>query len=121
MSTFWDELKKLLPAIEMAGNIALLASGVGAGVEPLVAGLEAATLPLIQSIGTPQTVSTQLVTFYGTAIGVLTTLKTVKGLPADTLGKIDAYIVAAEAGTAEYVQAGTGFDPANYAPVSPIL
>lgn len=117
---FWATLKTLLPAIEMAGDVALLASGVGAGIEPLVAGLEQATLPLIQSIGTTQATSTTLATFYGTAIGVLTTLKAVPGLPAATLAEIDGYIVAAEAGTAQYVQAQSGFNPANYAPVQPI-
>lgn len=120
-SGFWAELKTLLPAIEMAGNIALLASGGGAGVEPLVANLEKATLPLIQSIGTPQTASTEIMTFYGTAIGVLTTLKTVPGLPAATLTEIDGYIIGAQAGTAQFVQAQSGFNPANYTPVAPIV
>jgi hypothetical protein len=119
-SGFWATLKQLLPAIEMAGNVALLASGVGAGVEPLVSGLESATLPLIQSIGTQQTASTELVTFYGTVIGVLGTLKTIPGLPTATLTEINGYILAAEAGTAQYVQAQSGFVPANYSPVTPI-
>src|ERR1019366_7083774 len=48
-STFWTNLKQWLPAIELAGNVALLASGLGAVYEPLVAGLEAATNPLIQA------------------------------------------------------------------------
>lgn len=120
MSAFWDEVKKLLPAIELAGNVALLASGVGAGIEPLVASLEAAVNPALQSIGTAQTTANTVMTIYATIIGVLTTLKQVPNLPADTLAQIDAYLVAAQSGTASYLQAQQGFNPANYTPVVPI-
>ena len=119
-TTFWQKLKTILPAIEMAGNVALLASGVGAGFEPLVASLETAVNPLIQSIGTPQTVTSDLMNVYATIIGVLTTLKAVPGLPAATLSEINGYIMAAENGTAAYTQAQSGYNPANYQPVVPI-
>ena len=119
-NTFWSTLKSWLPAIEMAGNVALLASGIGAGFEPLVAGLENAANPLLQSIGTAQPVTSTILTLYATIIGVLTTLQAVPGLPAATLAEIAAYITAAQAGTAAYVQAESGFNPANYAPVTPI-
>lgn len=119
-SGFWSTFKTLLPAIEMAGNIALLASGVGAGFEPLIAGLEQATQPLIQSLGTKQPAPTEMLTFYGAAIGVLTTLKSLPGVPASTLTEIDDYLIAAEAGTGMYFQAQHGFDAANYQPVQPI-
>jgi hypothetical protein len=117
---FWAHFKQLLPALEMAGNVALLASGVGAGFEPLVAGLENAANPLLQQIGTAQPVTSTILTLYATIIGVLTTLQAVPGLPAATLAEITAYITAAQAGTAAYVQAESGFNPANYAPVTPI-
>ncbi|HWF62967.1 MAG TPA: hypothetical protein VN666_22025 [Nitrospira sp.] len=117
---FWAHLKQLLPAIELAGNVALLASGVGAPFEPLVASLEAAVNPALQSIGTPQTASTTILTIYATIIGVLTTLKATPGLPAATLAEIDGYVVAAQAGTSGYIQAQSGFDPNNYKPVEPI-
>ena len=118
-TTFWSKLKAILPAIEMAGNIALLATPF-AGFEPLVAGLETATQSLVQSIGSGNTPQQELMILYGTSIGVLTTLKGQPGLPAATLTEIDGYIVAAEAGTAGYVQAESGFNPASYAPVTPI-
>jgi hypothetical protein len=117
---FWAHLKVLLPAIEMAGNVALLASGVGAPFEPLVAALENATQSAVQSIGEPQTVSTTLMTIYATIIAVLTTLKTVPGLPAATLTTIEGYITAAQNGTAGYVQAQSGYDASLYTPVTPI-
>ena len=104
----------------MAGNVALLATGVGAGFEPLVANLENAVNPLLQSVGTAQPITSTLMTVYATIIGVLTTLKSTPGLPAATLAQIDEYITAAQSATAAYVQAESGFNPANYAPVTPI-
>ena len=119
-STFWTKLKALLPAIELAGNIALLASGVGAPFEPLVASLENATNPLLQSLGSGNSTQQEMLVFYATAIGILTTLKATPGLPAATLASIDGYITAAQAGTAEYIQAESGYNPALYTPVTPI-
>ncbi len=116
---FWATLKSLLSVIELAGNVALMATGLGA-VEPLVASLESAVNPLLQSIGTKQTVATEVMNVYATIIGVLTTLKAVPGLPAATLTQIDGYMTAAQAGTAGYLQGQTGFNPANYQPVTPI-
>jgi hypothetical protein len=120
LSTFWSKLKQFLPAIELAGNVALLATGIGAGVEPLVASLEQAVNPLLQSIGTQQPISSTIMTVYATIIGVLTTLKATPGLPAATLSQIAGYIIAAQDGTAGYLQAESGFNPANYTPVTPI-
>lgn len=116
---FWAKLKTLLPAIELAGNIALLATPF-AGFEPLIAKLEDATQPLVQSIGSGNTTEQEVIVLYGTAIGVLTTLKAQPNLPQATLTQIDAYITAAEAGTAAYIQAESGFNPALYTPVQPI-
>ena len=120
-SGFWAEFKSILPAIELAGNVAisLLVPG-GAALAPLLTGLEGAVNPLIQSIGTKASVSTEIMTVYATTIGVLTTLKQTPGLPAATLTEIDGYITAAQNGTAAYLQAQNGFDPASYQPVTPI-
>lgn len=120
LNTFWTKLKTLLPAIEMAGNIALLASGVGAPFEPLVAQLENAANPLLQSIGSGNSSQQEIMVFYATAIGVLTTMKGTAGLPASTISEIDGYILAAQNGTAAYIQAESGFNPALYQPVTPI-
>jgi len=118
--SFWDQLKPLLPVIEQATNVGLLASGFGAPFVPLIAGLENATQALVQSIGTKPSVQNEVMAIYGAMIGILGTLKQTPGLPAPTLQKINEYILAAEDGTAAYIQAGTGFNPANYTPVTPI-
>jgi hypothetical protein len=119
-TTFWTKLKGILPAIELAGNVALLASGLGAPFEPLVASLETATNPLLQSIGSGNSTLQEMPIFYSTAIGVLTAMKQTPGLPAATLSAIDAYLTAAENGTAAYTRAQTGYNPGLYAPVAPI-
>ena len=118
--TLWLKLKHLLPAIEMAGNVVLLATPF-AGFEPLVAGIENATQSLVQSIGTTQTPSSLLMSLYGALIGTLTILKAQPNLPAETLAEINGYLVAAEAATAAWVQAESGFDASLYTPVSPIV
>ena len=106
---FWANFKNILPAIELAGNVAisLLVPG-GVALAPLLAGLENAVNPLIQSIGTKASVSSEIMTVYATIIGVLTTLK------------IEGYIVAAQNGTGAYIEAESGFNPALYSPVTPI-
>ena len=114
--------KSLISVIELAGNTALsiLIPG-GAAFAPLLAGLEAAVNPLLQSIGTKPSVSVEIMNVYATIIGILTTLKQTPGLPAATLAKIDEYVTAAQNGTAAYLQASQGFNPANYAPVAAIV
>ncbi len=121
MSTFWDKLKPLLPAIELAGNVVLLTSGFGAAFVPLVTQIENAVNPALQAIGTSQTPTDALMTIYATIIGVLTVLKATPGLPQAELAQIDGYLTAAQAGTAAYIQAESGFNAANYSPVSPIV
>lgn len=113
--------KSLMSVVELAGNVAvgILVPG-GAAFVPLISGLENALNPLLQSIGTKPSVSAEVMTVYGTIIGILTTLKQTPGLPADTLAKVDEYLIAAQNGTAAYLQASQGFNPANYAPVTPI-
>jgi hypothetical protein len=122
LTGFWANFKTILPAIELAGNVAisLLVPG-GAALAPLLTGLESAVNPLLQSIGTQPTVSSEIMTVYATIIGVLTTLKATPGLPAATLAEIDGYIVAAQNGTAAYLQAESGYNPALYTPVTPIM
>jgi hypothetical protein len=119
---FWANFKTILPAIELAGNVAvsLLVPG-GVALAPLLSGLENAVNPLIQSIGTKASVSSEIMTVYATIIGVLTTLKATPGLPAATLAEIEGYITAAQNGTSAYIQAESGFNPALYQPVSPIV
>lgn len=116
---FWAHLKALLPAIEQATNVALMLTPL-AGFEPLIAGLESAVTPAIQSIGSGQTVPATIMSVYAATIGVLETLKATPGLPAATLAEVESYITASQAGVAGYMQAQSGFNPANYTPVTPI-
>ena len=120
-NTFWTTLKSLLGPIELAGNVAveLLVPG-GAALAPLLTGLENAVNPLLQSIGTKPTLVSEVMTVYATLIGVLTTLQATPGLPASTLATINGYITAAQQGTAQYIQAQTGFNAALYTQVTPI-
>lgn len=112
----------LIGVIELAGNVAttVLIPG-GASLAPLEASLEQAINPLLMAIGTHQTAGSTIITVYGTIIGILTTLKNVPGTPADTLAKIDAYLIAAQNGTAAYLQASQGYDPSLFQPVTPIV
>ena len=121
-SGFWATLKTILPAIELAGNVAitLLIPG-GVALAPLLAGLENAVNPLLQSIGTKPSVQSEIMNVYATIIGVLTVLKATPGLPATLLAEINGYIIAAQNGTAAYMEAESGFNPALYTPVSPIV
>lgn len=113
--------KALMNVIELAGNVAVstLIPG-GAAFAPLLASLEAAVNPLLQSIGTKPSVSSEVMTVYGTIIGILTTLKNTPGLPTATLATIDSYITAAQNGTSSYLLSSQGFDPAQFAAVTPI-
>lgn len=114
--------KSLINVVELAGNTALtfLIPG-GAAVAALAASLENAINPLLQSIGTKPSVATEILTVYATIIGILTTLKAQPGLPATELATIDAYMISAQNGTATYIQAQSGYNPANYTPVTPIV
>jgi hypothetical protein len=90
-------------------------------VAALAASLENAINPLLQNIGTKPSVATEILTVYATIIGILTTLKAQPGLPATELATIDAYMISAQNGTATYIQAQSGYNPANYTPVAPIV
>ena len=119
-STF--DWKSLISVVEMAGNVAtgILIPG-GAAFAPLLISLEAAVNPLLLSIGTKPSVSTEVMNAYGTIIGILTTLKQIPSLAPETIAKVDGYMIAAQNGTASYLQASQGFNPANEAQVTPIV
>lgn len=111
----------LLGVIESAGNTAteLLIPG-GAAFEPLLAELEGAVNPLLLSIGTKQTTTSEAMIAFGTTIGILNILKNKPGVPANLLAKIDEYLAASQAGLAAYLLASKGFDASEFAPVTPI-
>lgn len=114
--------KSLLGVVELAGNtaVSILIPG-GAALAPLLSSLETSINPLLQSIGTKPSVSSEVMTVYGTIIGILTTLKQIPNLPADTIAKVDGYLIAAQNGTASYLQASQGYNAAMFAPVTAIV
>ena len=117
---FWANFKTWIPAIELAGNVALTLTGFGAAFVPLVTQIENAVNPALQSIGTGSSATSVVMTIYATIIGVLTVLKATPNLPAALIAEIDGWVTAAEAGTAGYITAQSGFNPQNYLPVTPI-
>lgn len=113
--------KSLLSVIELAANTAIgvLIPG-GVAWAPLLASLENSVNPLLQTIGTKPSVSSEIMTVYGTVIGILTTLKAQPNLPSATLTLIDQYLIAAQNGTSSYLLTSQGFDPSQFQPVTPI-
>lgn len=111
----------LLGVIEAAGNtaVSLLIPG-GPAFAPLLADLEGAVNPLLQSIGTKQTTSSEAMIAFGTTIGILNILKNKPGMPQADLAKVDEYLSAASAGLVAYLLAAKGFDATQFAPVAPI-
>jgi hypothetical protein len=116
--------KSLIPVFETAGNIAELAIPGGAALIPLTQAAESAINPIIAKIGTAQSaadVTAEVMSFYGTALAALLLIQQKGGLDAATSAKIQEYIQAAQAGMTAWLQAQAGFNPANYAPVTPIV
>lgn len=112
----------LIPIFEMAGNIALVASGVGAPFVPLANAVETALNPLLTTLGSGQKVdvTNEVMLAYGVGIATLTAMKQTTGIDPALLTKIEGYIIAAENASAAYIKAGQGFDPTTFAPVTPI-
>jgi hypothetical protein len=113
--------KLLLGVLESAGNtaVSVLIPG-GAAFAPLIMALEQAVNPLINSIGQKSSTTSEVMTVFGTTIGILNILKAQPGLPAATLAKVEEYLSSAQAGLAAYVTASNGFEAAQFAPVTPI-
>ncbi len=112
--------KALIPILEGAGNIAELLIPGGAAFIPLTTSLENAVNPLLASVGAGNTPTQEVMAAYGAMIGILTALEQNTKLDPATLAKVEAYLVAAQAGLAAYVTAGSGYNPALYVPVAPI-
>ena len=113
--------KSLIQPLELASNIALtLFVPGGATYAPLVAALENAINPLLQSIGTKPDVTNEVMAVYGTVIAALQIAKQAKGLDQATLDKINEYLGATMDAMAAYIKAGKGYDPSLYGPVNPI-
>ena len=87
----------------------------------LAAQIEAAFGPLIAGLLNHQGKAADVLAAYGAIIGLLTSLKGSTKLDAATIDKINEYIMAAQNGTAGYLQAGKGYDPSLYQPTTPIV
>lgn len=113
-----------LPLLQFAVNsiLAVLSQTktIPDGSVNLATQIEAAFGPLIAGLLSHQGTASDVLAAYGAVIGLLTSLKGNKAFNADTIDKIDEYILAAQNGTAGYIQAGKGFDPSLYGPTNPI-
>ncbi len=110
----------LIPIFELAGNTAAILIPGGAAFAPLLAQLEQAFNPLLMSIGTRQSTQTTILAVYGAIIGILSALQQTGKLAPDVAAKVTAYLNAAQKAVSGYMQAQSGFNPANYTPVEPI-
>jgi hypothetical protein len=114
----------LLPLFELAANTTLTvlsASGVTpANSAVLASGVESAINPLISKLQSGAAVTTDVMAGYGAMIGVLNSLKQNTGLDADTLAKINTYLVAAQDATTGFLTASKGLDLSKLTPVEPV-
>lgn len=112
---------QIISLIELAANVTLAAIPVTSAFAPLAAALEAGINPLIASIQTGATKTTDILAGYGALIALITTLKQQTGLSPELLAKLEEYTVAAQNGTVATIAAQTkGYDPSQLTPVQPI-
>lgn len=107
--------------IELAANITLAAIPVTSAFAPLAAALEAGINPLISSIQSGATTTTDVLAGYGAMIALITTLKKSTGIDPTVLAKLDEYLTAAQNGTVDALAVSVkGYDPTQLTPVTPI-
>jgi hypothetical protein len=112
---------QLVSLIELALNVTLAAIPATTAFAPLAAGIEAAANPLVASIATGATKTTDVLAGFATVIAVITALKQQTGIAPAVLAKLDEYLVAAQNGTVAALTAHTaGYDASQLAPVTPI-
>jgi len=112
---------QLISLIELALNVTLAAIPQTTAFAPLAAGLEAAANPLIASIQTGATKTTDVLAGFATVIALITTLKQETGISPAVSAKLDEYLVAAQNGTVAALAAHTaGYDAGQLSPVTPI-
>ncbi len=123
MAIDWQVVTSLA---ELGGNVALTALGAN-GVIPsnsavIASGVEAAINPLLAAIQGKATAATDIQAGYGALIGGLSILKTQTGIDPALLAKIDEYLSAAQAGLAAYMTEQAGFNASLFvvnAPLTP--
>lgn len=112
---------QILALIELAANITLTAIPVTSAFAPLAAALEAGINPLIASIQAGSTKTSDIMAGYGALIALIGTLEAQTNLDPAVLGKLDEYATAAQQGTVAALAASTkGYDPAQLTPVAPL-
>lgn len=113
------------PVIEGFANLALVGLQAG-GVVPvgssqIAAVLEQSINNLIAQQQSPSTSTDQTVlNAYAVLIAGFKAYQIASANNSALVKKIGVYLDATEAGLAGYVQAGAGFDPANYQPIPPV-
>jgi hypothetical protein len=107
--------------LELAANVTLTAIPATTAFVPLITGLEAGINPLLTSLTTGSSTTTDVLAGYGALIAVITTLKATTGIDPTVLAKLDEYLTAAQNGTAAALAVATaGYNAAQLAPVTPI-
>ncbi len=110
---------QIIALIELAANVTLTAIPITSAFAPLAAALEAGINPLIASIQAGSTKTTDILAGYGALIALITTLKTQTNIAPEVLAKLDEYARAAQNGTVAAITASVkGYDPTALSPVS---
>lgn len=112
---------QIIALIELAANVTLTAIPVTSAFAPLAAALEAGINPLIASIQAGDTKTQDILAGYASMIALIQTLKAQTGIAPEVLAKLDEYLTAAQNGTVAALAAQTkGYDPSQLTPVTPI-
>lgn len=112
---------QIIALIELAANVTLTAIPQTAAFAPLAAALEAGINPLIASIQAGNTKTADILAGFAAMSALINTLKQQTNLDPAVLAKLDEYDTAAKNGMVAALAAGTkGYDPSQLTPVAPI-
>lgn len=110
---------QVIALIELAANVTLAAIPVTAAFAPLATALEAGINPLIASLMSGSTTTTNVLAGFGAMIALINTLKSVPGIDPTVVAKLDVYLTAAQYGlTASLAVASKGYDASQLTPVT---
>ncbi len=112
---------QIVSLIELAANVTLAAVPQTSAFAPLASALEAGINPLIASIQAGSTKTQDILAGYGAMIALIQTLKSQTGISPELLAKLEEYLKAAQNGTVAAIAANTkGYDPTQLTQVVPI-
>lgn len=110
---------QVISLIELAANVTLAAVPVTAAFAPLATALEAGINPLMTSLMSGSTTTTNVLAGFGAMIALINTLKAVPGIDPTVIEKLDVYLAAAQDGlTASLAVATTGYNASQLTPVA---